>query len=76
MSLVIVESPAKCKKIQGFLGDGWTVIASMGHIRALESELDAIGLDRDFDARFTFQKEKAKAIQQIKASAKGMKEIY
>lgn len=76
MALVIVESPAKCKKIQGFLGDGWTVIASMGHIRALESELDAIGLDRDFDARFTFQKEKAKAIQQIKAAAKGMKHIY
>jgi DNA topoisomerase-1 len=76
MALVIVESPAKCKKIQGFLGDGWTVIASMGHIRALESELDAIGLDRDFDARFAFQKEKAKAIQAIKAAAKGMKEIY
>jgi len=76
MSLVIVESPAKCKKIQGFLGDGWKVIASMGHIRALDSDLDAVGLTRDFDARFVFIKEKAKAIQQIKSEAKGMKDIY
>ena len=33
VNLVIVESPAKCQKIQGFLGAGWRVIASMGHIR-------------------------------------------
>jgi DNA topoisomerase-1 len=41
--LLIVESPAKCKKIQGFLGAGWRVQATMGHIRALKEELEAIG---------------------------------
>jgi DNA topoisomerase-1 len=51
MPLVIVESPAKCSKIKGFLGQGYDVIASMGHIRALEEDLGAIGLDRDFDHR-------------------------
>ncbi len=76
-SLVIVESPAKCKKIQGFLGPGWRVIATFGHIRALQQDLDAVGLDRDFDAKFEFQtKEKAKAIKQLKDESKGVKDIY
>jgi len=43
--LLIVESPAKCKKIQGFLGVGWRVQATMGHIRALTEDLTAIGFD-------------------------------
>jgi DNA topoisomerase-1 len=75
-SLVIVESPAKCSKIQGFLGPGWRVIASMGHIRALEEDLDAVGLDRDFEARYTFLKDKAKTIQQLKEAAAAASTIY
>jgi len=71
MSLLIVESPAKCSKIQGFLGSGWKVIATMGHIRALDETLDAVGLDRDFEPRFAFLKTKAKAIAAIKDAAKG-----
>lgn len=43
--LLIVESPAKCKKIQEFLGDGWRVQATMGHIRALKEELSGIGFN-------------------------------
>lgn len=43
LKLLIVESPAKCKKIAGFLGTGWRVQATMGHIRALKEDLDAIG---------------------------------
>jgi DNA topoisomerase-1 len=45
MKLLIVESPAKCKKIQGFLGEGWRVQATMGHIRALKEDLAAIGFN-------------------------------
>ena len=75
-NLVIVESPAKCQKIQSFLGSGWKVIASMGHIRALEETIDAIGLDRDFDAKYQFIKEKAKAIKQIKEAASTADKIY
>jgi len=70
MSTLIVESPAKCSKIQGFLGPGWRVIATMGHIRALDEDLDAIGLARDFEPRYQFMKDKAKAIAQIKDAAK------
>lgn len=75
-SLLIVESPAKCSKIQGFLGPGWKVIATMGHIRALDEGLDAIGLERDFEPRYAFLKDKSKAIQQIKACAKEATQVY
>jgi DNA topoisomerase-1 len=75
-SLCIVESPAKCGKIQGFLGPGWKVVATMGHIRALEEDLDAIGINRDFQARYTFIKEKGKAMSAIRDAAKGASTIY
>ena len=76
MKLVIVESPAKCQKIQGYLGSGWKVIASMGHIRALEPSVDSIGLTKDFEPIYSFLKEKAKAIKQIKELAKEADEVY
>ena len=75
-NLLIVESPSKCSKIQGFLGSRWKVIATMGHIRALEASIDAIGIDRNFDARYEFVKEKAKAIAQLKESAKQASAVY
>lgn len=45
LNLLIVESPAKCKKIQEYLGPSWRVQATMGHIRALKEELEGIGFD-------------------------------
>lgn len=70
MPLIIVESPAKCSKIQGFLGLGYKVIASMGHIRGLVPDLDSIGLTKNFEPTYEFSKEKAKAIAQLRACAK------
>ena len=75
-SLLIVESPAKCSKIQGFLGAGWRVIATMGHIRSLEEDLGAVGLDRDFEPRFQWIKDKSKAIAQIKEAAAKANTVY
>lgn len=75
-SLLIVESPAKCAKIQSYLGPGWRVIATMGHIRSLEEDLGAVGLDRDFEPQFQWIREKAKAIAQIKEAAAAAKTIY
>lgn len=74
MKLVIVESPAKCKKIQDFLGEGYAVVATMGHIRALEESLDSVGIDRNWDPKYAELKTKKEAIQKLKAAAKG-KEI-
>ena len=76
MNLVIVESPAKCKKISEILGPGFKVLATMGHIRALEEDLDAVGINRDFEPRFRFLKEKAKATGPIMEAAKSAKTIY
>ena len=75
-NLVIVESPAKCSKIQGFLGLGWRVIASLGHIRHLKEDLDSVGIERDFEGNWEMMKEKAKAINQIKDAAKQATTIY
>ena len=76
MKLVIVESPAKCSKIQGFLGPEFQVVASMGHIRSLEESLDAIGLTTDFEPRFEFLKEKSKVQKDLKDAAKGKTVVY
>ena len=75
MRLIIVESPAKCSKIQGFLGLGNKVIASMGHIRSLVQDIDSVGINRDFEPTYEFMKEKAKAIAELKAAAKGAETI-
>lgn len=76
MNLVIVESPAKCKKISEILGPGFKVLATMGHIRALEEDLDAVGINRDFEPRFRFLKEKDRATAPILLAAKSAKTIY
>jgi DNA topoisomerase-1 len=75
MRLIIVESPAKCSKIQGFLGLGNRVIASMGHIRALAHDLDAVGINKNFEPTYEFMKEKSKAIAMLKDAAKGATSI-
>jgi DNA topoisomerase-1 len=76
MKLVVVESPAKCAKIRGFLGDSYKVVASFGHIRALEHDLDAVGIERDFEPKYTFLTEKKKVTDQLKDAAKGCTEVY
>jgi DNA topoisomerase-1 len=48
----------------------------MGHIRALEEDLEAVGLTRDFEAKFHFLKEKAKAMSQLKEAAEGVETVY
>jgi DNA topoisomerase-1 len=75
MRLIIVESPAKCSKIQGFLGLGYKVIASMGHIRGLVPDLDSVGIQKNFEPTYEFSKEKARAIAQLKEMAKGAESI-
>ena len=76
MNLVIVESPAKCSKIQGFLGPGYRVVASMGHIRALEESLEAVGIDADFEPRFEFISTKAATLKNLRDAAKGARQVY
>jgi DNA topoisomerase I len=69
--LLIVESPAKCAKIQGFLGDGWRVQATRGHIRALKENLAGIGFQTTWEPVYETIKEKADTIALLKRAAKG-----
>jgi DNA topoisomerase-1 len=72
MKLLIVESPAKCKKIQGFLGAGWRVVATMGHIRALKEELECIGFRTTWTPTYECIREKSAAIANLRSNAKGL----
>ena len=52
MKLVIVESPAKCKKIESYLGPGYKCIASFGHIREISNGLKSIDRKNNFNVVF------------------------
>jgi DNA topoisomerase-1 len=75
MRLVVVESPAKCGKIQGYLGPGYKVVATMGHIRALEESLDAVGLDTGWTPKYRELPTKKDAIGRLRAAAAGADEV-
>jgi DNA topoisomerase-1 len=66
MNILIVESPAKCSKIQGFLGAGWRVQATMGHFRGLKEGLDGIGFQTGWAPVYDTLKTKATAIASLK----------
>lgn len=73
--LVIVESPAKAKKIQGFLGKDYKVLSSYGHIRALKREMNAIEPDNNFKMNFETIKDKSKLVKDLKLYKKKCKEV-
>lgn len=75
MRLVIVESPAKCGKIQGYLGHGYRVVATMGHIRALEESLDAVGIEKGWTPTFKELETKKDAIARLRSAAREADEV-
>jgi DNA topoisomerase-1 len=74
--LVIVESPAKARTIAGFLGDEFTVLASMGHVRDLPSKGLAVDVDNDFKVDYEVLVSKKDVIRELKAALKGADELY
>ena len=70
-TLVIVESPAKAKTIEKYLGKGYTVKASVGHVRDLpKSNKDAVDIDGGFVPHYIVSPGKEKVIQELKNAAK------
>ena len=70
-SLVIVESPTKVKTMKKYLGSGYTVTASVGHIRDLpKSEKDAVDIDHGFTPKYVISKDKQKVVNDIVRQAK------
>ncbi len=74
--LVIVESPAKAKTIQKYLGTGYEVIASMGHIRDLPKSKLGVDTDNDFEPQYIDMKGKEDVIKNLKKYAKKCDKIY
>nr|WP_319488297.1 type I DNA topoisomerase [uncultured Caproiciproducens sp.] len=67
--LVIVESPAKAKTIKKFLGSGYDVIASMGHVRDLPESRLSVDVKNDFKPKYEIIKGKEKLVQELKDKA-------
>ncbi len=65
-SLVIVESPAKAKTIEKFLGKGYKVLASYGHVRALPSKQGSVDIDDNFKPKYHILPDSAKHISLLK----------
>ena len=79
MKLIIVESPAKAKTIKNFLGKGYEVIASKGHIRDLPKSRFGIKIDEETKSltpEYSVAKENAAIVKQIKELAKKADTIY
>ena len=74
--LVIVESPAKAKTIQKYLGAGFEVEASLGHIKDLPKKSLGVDLDNEFATEYEVIPGKEKVIARLKKLAKGVDTIY
>ena len=74
--LVIVESPAKAKTIEKILGKGYTVRASVGHVRDLPPKRLGVDLQDDFTPEYIVIRGKAKVLDELRASAKRAGKIY
>jgi len=69
-NLVIVESPAKAKTIEGYLGKDFTVKSSFGHVRDLSKKGLSIDIDKDFNPHYEVDEDKKKLIAELKKLAK------
>ncbi len=75
-SLVIVESPAKAKTINKFLGRDYLVKASMGHVRDLPKSKLGVDVDKGFSPNYVVIPKRKKVLTELKQAAKKVKDIY
>ncbi len=75
-NLVIVESPAKAKTIEKFLGKDFRVVSSFGHIRDLAKKNLGIDIENDFTPVYEVPKEKTKVVSELKKAAAESKNIW
>lgn len=75
-NLVIVESPAKAKTIEKFLGSDFKVMSSYGHIRDLKKKDFSIDIDNNFEPIYEIPADKKKVVTELKASAKNAETVW
>ena len=76
MNLLIVESPSKAKTIEKYLGKGWRVIASVGHVRDLVPENGSVDTENNFKMRWQIMPGKEKQIKLITEELKKADAVY
>ena len=74
--LVIVESPAKAKTIKKYLGEGYDVVASMGHVRDLPAARLSVDVNNNFEPKYEIIKGKEKLVDELIAKANKSDRVY
>ncbi|MGZ5861770.1 MAG: type I DNA topoisomerase [Methyloceanibacter sp.] len=75
MNIVIVESPAKAKTVNKYLGSGYRVLASYGHVRDLPSKNGSVLPDKDFEMHWDVEPKAAKRLDEIVKALKGASKL-
>ncbi|TMB50824.1 MAG: type I DNA topoisomerase [Chloroflexi bacterium] len=74
--LVIVESPAKAKTIERYLGPGYRVLASYGHVRDLPAKALGVDLDHDFAPRYEPLKDRRRELEKLATEARQSDQVW
>ena len=75
-NLVIVESPAKAKTIEGFLGKEYTVKASQGHVRDLNKNTLSINIEKNFETEYEISEDKLNIVAELRKLAKASDTVW
>ncbi len=75
-SLIIVESPAKARTITKYLGRGYTVMASVGHVKDLPPSKLGVDIEHEFEPQYVTIKGKSKVLSEIKKKAQEVDKVY
>ncbi len=75
-NLLIVESPAKVKKIAGFLGTGWTVEASRGHLRDLPEKELGVDIQQNFALQYQVLKARISTVNRLRKAIRAADAVY
>ena len=75
-NLVIVESPAKAKTIEKFLGKDYKVMSSYGHIRDLKTKEFSLDIEHDYAPQYVIPADKKKLVSELKSEAKSAEQVW
>ncbi|MCB0805584.1 MAG: type I DNA topoisomerase [Bacteroidales bacterium] len=75
-NLVIVESPAKAKTIERFLGKDFTVLSSFGHVRDLSKKDLSVDIENGFEPNYEISPDKKKTVKELKSKAKNAEVVW
>ncbi len=75
-NLIIVESPSKAKTLKNYLGSGYEIVASKGHVRDLPAARLSVDVKNDFAPKYSIVKGKEKLVKELKAAVAESDEVY